>query len=97
MSFFPFGAKARVYENILSFRTLSSFIRTWVERDKGGPSDQEDYAVISAWINTHRPEIDNQPLLDTAEALSKAFPRIVAVEVMNGSKTNGVLIYPRWP
>lgn len=97
MSFIPFARKSKVYENILSFRTLTTHIRTWVERGQEGPGDQEDWATISDWIGNNRHQIDEQPLLETAEQLCKQFPRIVAVEVLAGSKTNGVLIYPRWP
>jgi hypothetical protein len=86
----------RLYENILAFRTLNTVIRTWVDREKHGPIDQEDYKEINAYIQEHRQTIDLQAMIDTAEMLTKAFPRICAVEVMNGSKTNGVLIYPRW-
>jgi hypothetical protein len=99
MSFLPYFSKPkpqRLYENILAFRTLNTVIRTWVEREKHGPIDQEDYRVINAYIQEHRQAIDLQAMIDTAEMLTKAFPRICAVEVMNGSKTNGVLIYPRW-
>jgi len=91
-----FSKPQRLYENILAFRTLNTVIRTWVEREKHGPIDQEDYKEINAYIQEHRQEIDLQAMIDTAEMLTKAFPRICAVEVMNGSKTNGVLIYPRW-
>jgi len=86
----------RLYENILAFRTLNTVIRTWVDREKHGPIDQEDYKEINAYIQEQRQTIDLQAMIDTAEMLTKAFPRICAVEVMNGSKTNGVLIYPRW-
>lgn len=86
----------RVYENILSFRTLNTNIRTWVERGPKGPIDQEDYKEINAFVQEHRQTIDLQAMIDTAEMLTKAFPRICAVEVQNGSRTNGVLIYPRW-
>jgi hypothetical protein len=86
----------RLYENILAFRTLSTVIRTWVEREKHGPIDQEDYKEINEYIQANRQVIELQAMIDTAEMLTKAFPRICAVEVMNGSKTNGVLIYPRW-
>jgi len=97
VSFLPlFSKPQRLYENILAFRTLNTVIRTWVERDKSGPYDQEDYKEINAYIQEHRQTIDLQAMIDTAEMLTKAFPRICAVEVMNGSKTNGVLIYPRW-
>ena len=99
MSFLPYFSKPkpqRLYENILAFRTLNTIIRTWVEREKHGPIDQEDYREINAYIQEHRQEIDLQAMIDTAEMLTKEFPRICAVEVMNGSKTNGVLIYPRW-
>ena len=91
-----FSKPQRLYENILAFRTLNTVIRTWVEREKHGPIDQDDYKEINAYIQEHRQEIDLQAMIDTAEMLTKEFPRICAVEVMNGSKTNGVLIYPRW-
>ena len=91
-----FSRPQRLYENILSFRTLSTNIRTWVERDKSGPIDQEDYVEINAYVQTNRQVIDSQAMIDTAEMMTKDFPRIVAVEVMNGSRTNGVIIYPRW-
>ena len=86
----------RLYENILTFRTLNTNIRTWVERDKDGPYDQEDYREINAYVQANRQVIDSQAMIDTAEMMTKEFPRIVAVEVMNGSRTNGVIIYPRW-
>jgi hypothetical protein len=91
-----FSKPQRLYENILAFRTLHTVIRTWVEREKTGPNDQEDYREINSYIQEHRQKIDLQATIDTAEMLTKEFPRICAVEVMNGSKTNGVLIYPRW-
>lgn len=91
-----FSRPQRLYENILSFRTLHTNIRTWVERDKSGPIDQEDYVEINAYVQTNRQVIDSQAMIDTAEMITKDFPRIVAVEVMNGSRTNGVIIYPRW-
>jgi hypothetical protein len=99
MSFLPYFSKPkpqRLYENILAFRTLHTVIRTWVERDKDGPYDQEDYKDINAYVQSKRQVIDSQAMIDTAEMLTKDFPRIVAVEVMNGSRTNGVIIYPRW-
>jgi hypothetical protein len=97
MSFLPmFSRPQRLYENILSFRTLSTNIRAWVERDKHGPNDQEDYVTINTYVQANRQVIDSQAMIDTAEMLTKDFPRIVAVEVMNGSRTNGVIIYPRW-
>jgi hypothetical protein len=99
MSFLPYFSKPkpqRLYENILAFRTLNTVIRTWVEREKEGPIDQDDHKEINAFIQEHRQTIDLQAMIETAEMLTKKFPRICAVEVMNGSKTNGVLIYPRW-
>jgi hypothetical protein len=93
MSFIPFFSKPRrMYQNILAFRTLNTVIRTWVERDENGPIDQEDYKEIHAYVLANRQTIDLQAMIDTAEMLTKDFPRIVAVEVMNGSKTNGVII-----
>lgn len=99
MSFLPNFSKPkpqRLYENILAFRTLTTIIRTWVEREPAGPSDVDDYLVIKDYVDGHRSLIDSQPLLATAEMLTEEFPRICAIEVLNGSKTNGVLIYPRW-
>jgi hypothetical protein len=96
MSFLLFSRPQRLYENILTFRTLSTNIRTWVERDKRGPNDQEDFVTINAYVQANRQVIDSQAMIDTAEMLTKDFPRIVAVEVQNGSRTNGVIIYPRW-
>lgn len=100
MSFIPLFSKPkkeRLYENILAFRTLNTVIRTWVDREKDGPIDQEDYKEINAYVQANRQTIDLQAMIDTAEMISREFPRISAIEVMNGSKTNGVLIYPRWP
>lgn len=97
MSFLPMFQKQRVYENILRFRTLNTNIRTWVERSKEGPSNHEDHAEINSYISTKRQQYDAQPMMDTAEDLARQFPRIVAVEVMNGSSHEGVLLYPRWP
>ena len=93
MSFIPFFCKPkRMYQNILAFRTLNTVIRAWVERDQDGPIDQEDFKEINAYVLANRQTIDLQAMIDTAEMLTKDFPRIVAVEVMNGSKTNGVII-----
>lgn len=92
-----FGTQKKVYENILTFRTLNTHIRTWVERDKEGPDDQADWTEVSDWISTHRHAIDVQPMMETAEQLCKQFPRIVAAEVLHGSKMYGSLLYPRWP
>ena len=89
--------KQRVYENILSFRTLSTVIRTWISRDPEGPGQDVDYGEIGKWVSDNRQAIDAQPALMTAEQLSKKFPRIVAVEVMDAFKSAGVLIYPNWP
>lgn len=100
MSFIPFittPRKARVYENVLGFRTHTTVIRVWVDRGREGPSDQEDYVTMTAWVQANRSTIDHQPPMDTAEMLAEQFPRICAVEVLNGSRTNGVLLYPRWP
>ena len=99
MSFLPLfqEKKTRVYENILKFRTLSTNIRTWVEREKDGPCPSEDYAAINAFIAGRRKEFDEQPFMTTAEAICQEFPRVVACEVMNGGSHEGVLLYPRWP
>lgn len=86
-----------VYENILKFRTLTTNIRTWVEREKSGPDSSVDFAEMHAYILSRREQIDSQPHMDTAVELAKRFPRICAVEVINGSGTDGVLHYPRWP
>ena len=93
MSFLPFFSRPkRMYQNILAFRTLNTVIRAWVERDADGPIDQEDFKEINAYVLANRQTIDLQAMIDTAEMITKDFPRIVAVEVMNGSKTNGVII-----
>ena len=81
-----------MYQNILAFRTLNTVIRVWVERDQNGPIDQDDFKEIDAYVLANRQTIDRRRMIDTAEMLTKDFPRIVAVEVMNGSKTNGVII-----
>ena len=91
-----FGKK-RVYENILSFRTMSTWIRTWVAREQEGPANDVDYGEIGKWVMDNRKLIDSQSQLQTAELLTKRFPRVVAVEVMDAFKASGVLIYPNWP
>ena len=99
MSFIPLFSKPRqqrVYKNILSYRTLNTVIRVWVEREQSGPTDQDDYLTINTYVQANRQVIDTQAMIDTAEMMTKDFPRICAVEVMNGSRTNGVIIYPRW-
>lgn len=99
MSFLPLFSekKTKVYENILKFRTLNTNIRTWVERAADGPEPHDDHLVINQYIATRRKEIDIQPPMATAEELCKKFPRICAIEVMNGFENEGVLLYPRWP
>lgn len=99
MTFIPFLAekKTKVYENILKFRTLNHTIRTWVERTASGPNEGEDFLAINDYIATRRQAFDTQPTIDTAEELCKQFPRICAIEVLNGYGNEGVLIYPRWP
>jgi len=89
--------KTRVYENILKFRTLNHTIRTWVERSKDGPEEHSDFLEINEYISGRRKAIDVQPTVATAEELCQRFPRICAIEVMNGSDNEGVLLYPRWP
>lgn len=99
MTFIPFlsDKKTKVYENILKFRTLNHSIRTWVERSKDGPDEHNDFLEMNQYIGTRRQAFDTQPPLATAEELCKRFPRICAIEVMNGYENEGVLIYPRWP
>jgi hypothetical protein len=99
MSFLPLFTekKTRVYENILKFRTLNHTIRTWVERSKEEPDEHTDFLEINEYISGKRKAIDAQPAVATAEDLCKRFPRICAIEVMNGSDNEGVLLYPRWP
>jgi hypothetical protein len=91
------GGKQKIYENILKFRTLNTNIRTWVDRDARGPTEEQDYDEIAHWVATNRQQIDSQPLLETAEQIALEFKRCSAIEVMNGSLNTGVLIYPRWP
>lgn len=96
LSYFSKPKPQRLYDNILAFRTLHTVIRTWVEREKEGPSDTADFQEINAYVQANRQAIDAQELIDTAEMMTKAFPRIVAVEVLTGSKTYGFLFYARW-
>lgn len=96
MMFFRTGSSA-VYENILKFRTLNTHIRCWVEREKGGPDSSVDFLEMNNYIAARRQAIDVQPHMTTGLELTQNFPRIVAVEVMNGSGTDGILHYPRWP
>lgn len=91
------GGQAPVYENICKFRTLNTVIRTWVEREKDGPDNSVDFLEINEYIAGRRKFIDHQSFMATATELAKRFPRICAVEVMNGAGTDGVLHYPRWP
>jgi arginine deiminase len=99
MSFLPpyLQKKTKIYENILKFRTQTTQVRTWVERDAEGPSHEADFAEIQNYIAANRKRIDTQTMQETAEELAKEFKRISAIEVMNGSLNAGVLIYPRWP
>jgi hypothetical protein len=86
-----------LYENILRFRTLTTNIRVWIEREADGPQEDQDWAMISEYISLHRQLIDAQSHQATADMLSGQFPRIAAIEVMNGASHSGVLLYPRWP
>ena len=91
-----FGKQA-VWENILKFRTFNYVIRTWVERQAAGPDCAEDMAAMHNWVAAHRARIDTMPKEDIATEMSKEFPRISAIEVMNGYQSEGCLLYPRWP
>ena len=96
MMFFGTTSTA-IYENILKFRTLNTNIRTWVEREREGPDSSADFVEMNSYIAGRRQAIDTQPHMTTALELAQRFPRICAVEVINGSGTDGVLHYPRWP
>lgn len=89
--------KARIWENILRFRTLTTNIRVWIDREVDGPQPDADWAEIQEFIGTHRHQIDGQTLQATVTLITDKFPRISAIEVLNGSATSGVLLYPRWP
>jgi hypothetical protein len=89
--------KTVVWENILKFRTFNYCIRTWVERSAAGPGHQEDAAVIGNWVAAHRQRLDGMDGEEVAKEMSKEFPRISAIEVMNGYGSEGCLLYPRWP
>lgn len=89
--------KQVVWENILKFRTFNHLIRTWVERDQSGPSHGEDMAAMQSWVASNRQRLDMLPSEDIAKEMAKEFPRISAIEVMNGYGTEGCLLYPRWP
>jgi len=90
-------AKQRIWENILKFRTLTTHIRVWIDRESDGPQPDADWAEIQEFIGVHRHQIDGQTLQSTVTLLTEKFPRISAIEVLNGSGTSGVLLYPRWP
>ncbi|NBW17098.1 MAG: hypothetical protein EBR82_54890 [Caulobacteraceae bacterium] len=87
----------RLYENILRFRTLNTNIRVWIEREPEGPATTEDWALVNEFVQLHRQFIDSQSHKDTVDMLSNQFPRIAAIEVMDGASHAGVLLYPRWP
>lgn len=89
--------KQVVWENILKFRTFNHVIRTWVERDKLGPSHGDDMAVMQNWVAANRQRLDMLTGEDIAQEMAKEFPRISAIEVLNGYGTEGCLLYPRWP
>jgi len=89
--------KTVVWENILKFRTFNYVIRTWVERKAEGPRHGEDAAVIGNWVAAHRQRLDGMDGEEVAKEMSKEFPRISAIEVMNGYGSEGCLLYPRWP
>ena len=89
--------KQVVWENILKFRTFNHVIRTWVERKEHGPSHGDDMAKMQAWVAANRQRLDMLPGEGIAKEMAKEFPRISAIEVMNGFANEGCLLYPRWP
>jgi hypothetical protein len=54
-------------------------------------------AAMHNWVAAHRARIDTMPKEAIATEMSKEFPRISAIEVMNGYQSEGCLLYPRWP
>jgi len=92
-----FGKKQVVWENILKFRTFNHVIRTWVERAEQGPSHADDMADMQNWVAAHRQRLDMLPGEAIAKEMAAEFPRISAIEVMNGYASEGCLLYPRWP
>ena len=89
--------KQVIWENILKFRTFNHVIWTWVERKEHGPTHSDDMARMQAWVAANRQRLDTLPGEDIAKEMAKEFPRISAIEVMNGYANEGCLLYPRWP
>jgi hypothetical protein len=54
-------------------------------------------AKMQAWVAANRQRLDMLPGEDIAKEMAKEFPRISAIEVMNGFANEGCLLYPRWP
>ena len=90
--------KADAMENICLFRTYHSNIRVWMTRDPEGPSDLEDHEEIRQFIEEHRYMIDKmEDRMEACLMIAGRFPRLAAVEVMDGGGRCGSLYYAQWP
>ena len=90
--------KADAMENICLFRTYHSNIRVWMTRDPEGPSDLEDHEEIRQFIEENRYAIDKmEDRMEACLMLAGRFPRLAAVEVMDGGGRCGSLYYAQWP
>jgi len=85
-------------ENICLFRTYHTNIRVWVSREAEGPSDIDDYEEIRQFIELNRYAIDKmEDRMEACLLIAKQYPRVSAVEVMDGGARCGSLYYSKWP
>jgi hypothetical protein len=89
--------KVQVYENIAKFRTHNHHIRTWIERDHAGPPWEIDVAEMTNWVSANRDRIDKLSSDEVCRLMCSVYPRISAIECLEGYGYNGSLLYPRWP
>lgn len=89
--------KVQVYENIAKFRTHNHHIRTWIERSPGGPPWELDVADMTNWVSANKEQIDRLTSDEVCRLFCKAYPRISAIECLEGYGYHGSLLYPRWP
>lgn len=89
--------KVAVHENILKFRTHNHHIRTWVERSISGPPWEADAANMEVWVAANKQRIDSLNPDQVCRWMCDEFPRISAIECLDGYGYHGSLLYPRWP
>ena len=89
--------KVAVHENILKFRTHNHHIRTWVERSISGPQWESDAANMEVWVSVHKQRLDSLNPDQVCRWMCDEFPRISAIECLDGYGYHGSLLYPRWP